>query len=386
MKKIRKLFKLCLIILIVLFSFLSDMSITVTLASTELKDYESVLDEVFDDNTVNEALGEVFGENRIGIRQLIEALLSGEMNVIDVFKELLENRLTGIERYKNIFIKLLLLSLFCALFGFLPKIFGSEQASQMGHYIAFIILTAYLLSILAEALSIVKNSIDMIIFLMNAVIPVFLVAVAISGAISTAGLSAGIFEILVYLAQQFIYNFLCPATMVFALVGFANQLLESDKFSKLVDLIKKMISWVLKGIITMLIGFQFLQNLITPYVDKFNSSVTKQTLEAVPGVGDIASSGIGIAVGAALIVKNSIGVVAMIILLAVTAAPVIELIIYTLVLMLINALLQPVLQSQTLKLLDVAVSAIKLLLGILLTVMLLFLISIALLAIGAGGA
>lgn len=386
MKKIRKLFKLCLIILIVLFSFLSDMSITVTLASTELKDYESVLDEVFDDNTVNEALGEVFGENRIGIRQLIEALLSGEMNVIDVFKELLENRLTGIERYKNIFIKLLLLSLFCALFGFLPKIFGSEQASQMGHYIAFIILTAYLLSILAEALSIVKNSIDMIIFLMNAVIPVFLVAVAISGAISTAGLSAGIFEILVYLAQQLIYNFLCPATMVFALVGFANQLLESDKFSKLVDLIKKMISWVLKGIITMLIGFQFLQNLITPYVDKFNSSVTKQTLEAVPGVGDIASSGIGIAVGAALIVKNSIGVVAMIILLAVTAAPVIELIIYTLVLMLINALLQPVLQSQTLKLLDVAVSAIKLLLGILLTVMLLFLICIALLAIGAGGA
>ena len=75
----------------------------------------------------------------------------------------------------------------------------------------------------------------------------------------------------------------------------------------------------------------------------------------------------------------------MIILLVVTAAPVIELIIYSLVLMLINALLQPVLQSHTLKLLDVAVSAIKLLLGILLTVMLLFLISIALLAIGTGG-
>lgn len=348
-------------------------------------DYSAVLDEVLDDSTVNEAIKEIFGEQRPGIRQLIEGLLSGEMNVLDVFNEVLPDSILKISGYKNIFIKLLILSVFCALFGFLPKIFGNEQSAQMGHYIAFIILAAYLISILSDALLIVKNSIDVIILLMNALIPVYLVAIALTGAISTAGISAGVFELLIYLAQQFIYNYLCPASFIYALVGFANQLLEADRFSKLVDLVKKLILWILKGMLTMIVGFQFLQNFISPYVDKFNSSVTKQTLEAIPGVGDIASSGIGIAVGAAFIVKNSIGVVAMILLLALTAAPVIKLMIYTLILMATNALLQPVLYGQTLKLIDVSVSAIKLMLKILLTVMLLFLISIALLSVGAGG-
>lgn len=379
MSKKKSLICLCLLCI----CMLSDVQTAFCDVGTD--DYSAVLDDVLEDSTVNEAIDEIFGEQRPGLRQLIEGLLSGEMNVLDVFTELLPDSVLKISGYKSIFIKLLMLSVFCALFGFLPKIFGNEQSSQMGHYIAFIILTAYLISILSDALVIVKNSIDVIILLMNAIIPVYLVAITLTGAISTAGISAGVFEILIYLAQQFIYNYLCPAVFVFALIGFANQLMESDRFSKLVDLIKKLILWILKGMITMLIGFQFLQNLISPYVDKFNSSVTKQTLEAIPGVGDIASSGIGIAVGAALIVKNSIGVVAMILLLALTAAPVIKLMIYTLILMAVNALLQPVLYGQTLKLIDVSVAAVKLLLKILLTVMLLFFISIALLTVGAGG-
>ena len=372
-------------IFLILFCTVFNMSSVTVFASTEDYDYNTVLNELFEDNTVNEALEEVFGEKRLGLRELVENLISGKMNVTEVFSELVLNSGKGLSRYKTIFIKLIVLCLFCALFGYLPQIFGSEQASQTGHFISFIILTAYLLSLLSDTLAIVQDTIEVIIFLMNAIIPVYMIAVAVSGAISTAGFASGIFEILIYFTQHFINKFMCPVVMVFVLVGFANQLLESDKFSKLSELIKKIFLWVLKGMLTLLIGVQFLQNLISPYVDKFNSSVTKQTLEAIPGVGDIASSGIGIAVGAAMVVKNSIGVVAMLLLLAVVAAPFLELIIYGLVLMLINAILQPVLQSQTMKILEVSATAVKLLIRVLLTVILLFLISVAILAAGAGG-
>lgn len=385
MKKKVRLIRLQTMVLMMLLLIGIFIRSEIVYAAEENDDYEYMLDELFEDNTVNEALDEVFGEKRVGIRELTESLLSGEKNVIDIFSDFFQNSLLGFNTYKTVFIKLMFLSIFCALFGFLPQVFGSEQASQMGHYISFIILTAFLMSILNNTLSVVTETIEIIVFLMNAIIPVLMAAIAISGAISTAGISVGVFEILIYFAQHLIYNFLCPSTMVFALVGFANQLLESDKFSRLVELIKRLISWILKGMLTLLIGFQFLQNLITPYVDRFNSSVTKQTLEAIPGVGDIASSGISIAVGAALIVKNAVGVVTMLILLAAVAAPVLELIAYMLVLMLINALLQPVLLPQILKILDISVMTVKLLFRIILTVILLFLISIALLVKGTGG-
>lgn len=349
-------------------------------ADFEVNEYNYLLDEIFEDSTVNEAIEEVFGDNRLSIRQAIEQLLSGEETVFEILLDLIKDRFNGIGSFKNLFIKLLSLAVICAMFGFLPQIFGNEQSSQMGHFISFIILVAFIISLTQNALTIVTESIDVIIFLMNVFIPTYLISLALSGGISTAAWSYEFFQVIIYGVHKVILNYICPAVLIYLAMGLANQLLESDKFSKITELIKKVIGWVLKGILTLLVGFQLLQGLITPYVDKFNTSVAKKTIEAIPAVGDVATSGIEIAVGAAMLIKNSIGVVGIIILLAVIAAPILELLSYTLALVLVNALLQPILHSRVQKILDTAVNTMKLLLFILLTVMLLFLISIALLA------
>lgn len=349
-------------------------------ADFEVNEYDYLLDEIFEDNTVNEAVEEVFGDKRLNVRQIIEQLLSGEGTVFEILMDLIKDRFNGVGSFKNLLIKLLSLAVICAMFGFLPQILGNEQSSQMGHFISFIILAAFLISMTHTAVTIVTDSIDVIIFLMNVFIPTYLVSLALSGGISTAAWSYEFFQVIIYGVQKVILNFLCPFVMIYLAMGLANQLLESDKFSKITDLIKKAIGWVLKGILTLLVGVQLLQGLITPYVDKFNTSVARKTIEAIPAVGDVATSGIEIAVGAAMLIKNSIGVVGIIILLAVVATPILELLSYTVALVLVNALLQPVLDSRVQKILDTAVNTMKMLLFILLTVMLLFLISIALLA------
>lgn len=348
-------------------------------------EYEIILDEVFQDDSVDKALSEVFGENRLSIEDIILKLLSGEETVVDVLWELIQTNFNGIGDYKNIFIKLLGLALICALFGFIPQIFGNEQTTQIGHFIAYITLTAFILATFSDAVTIVKNTVEIIIYLMNVIIPVYLVAVALTGSISTAGLSYEVFTIIIYFTQNIILTLIIPGVLIYLVMGLANELLESDKFTKLTELIKKSISWVLKGILTMLIGVQMLQGLITPYMDRFNTSVTKKTLEAIPGIGDITASGIEIAVGAALLVKNTVGVVGIIIILAAIAVPFLELFGYGIVFLLTSTLLQPVLQARVHKLFDVTVNAVKLLIRILLTVLLLFIISMALLAAKSGG-
>lgn len=376
-----------LIELIFLAFFISlEMQVIITYAENEIySEYDDVLNEVLNDSDVDEAMDEIFGKNRISIREAAKSLLSGEENAIDIFWKLIKNRIAGISTYKALFIKLLILSIMCALFGFLPKAFGNEQSSQIGHFVAFIILVTYLFSLLSDALNIVLDAISVICFLMNAFIPVYLIAVALSGGIASAGLFTGAFELLLYFAQRIIKEIFCPGVMIFISLGFANRLLEFDKFTRLSELLKKGISYALKGSLGIIIGFQFIQNLITPYVDKFNTSFAKNSIEAIPGVGDITSSGISIALGAAMIVKNSLGVVAMIILLVLITVPMLELGMYAVILMLINAMLQPVLQINVQKIFDTAVSGIKLMIQILLTVLLIFLISIALLASRAGG-
>lgn len=379
----RKVIKVTLLCLLCWVAFSTAM--TCYAEENPEEEYSKLLDEIFTDDTVNDAIEEVFGENRLSIREVISELLRGEGTVIDILGRLIKNRFMGVEGYKTLLIKLFSLTLICALFGFLPQIFGNEQTSQMGHFISFIILIAFMLSLFDDAVTIVGDTIEIIIFLMNAIIPAYLISMALSGAITTAGMSYEMFMVIIYIIENIIMNFVSPAVLIYLVIGFANQLLESDKFSKLTELIKKAVSWSLKGFLTLMIGFQLLQGLITPYVDKFNTSVAKKTIEAIPGVGDITSSGVEIAVGAALLIKNTIGVVGMIILIAAAAVPLLELLGYAIILILVNTMLQPVLQVRVQKILDVAVSAVKLLVQLLLTVLLLFFISMALIAAKSGG-
>lgn len=349
------------------------------------KEYDLLMDELFSDGAIDDAINQVLKNDRISIRQLITKLMSGESTVIDVIKELINSEVIGFGRYKQILIKLLGIIILCALFGFLPQIFGSEQSSQMGHFVSFIMLTAFLLTIFKDAVSIVNESIEIILFLMNIILPVYLIAVALAGGVTTAGISYEMFVGILYLVQKVIQRVAGSAIMIYIITGFSNQLLENDSFSKLTELIRKIISKGLKAIVSVLTGFQLLQGLITPYIDKFNTSFTGKAIEAIPGIGDIATSGIEMAIGAALVVKNTMGVVLVIFLIAVGIAPLAELMGYAVVLIFVNTLLQPILQKRVQNILDIAVSAIKLLIQTLLTVILMFVISIALLAAKSGG-
>jgi len=348
-------------------------------------EYDYLLDEVFDDSTVDEVIGQVFEDSRISIKEMVISLLNGESTVIDVLVELVKTRMGSLSHFKNVFLKLVVLTLMCGLYGFLPQIFGGEQSSQMGQFICIIVLLAYLLSFFQDALSIVTDATSIIIFLMNAMLPVYLISLALSGAITTAGIYYGVFQILIYIVQRLIIKIVCPMVLVFSAMGFANQMLEADKFSRLTEMIKKIIGWGLKGVVSLVMGFQFLQSLITPYLDKYSTSITKQTIEVIPGIGDLASSGIEIGVGAALVVKNTLGVAAMLVLTAAVLVPMIELGCYLGVLSIVNALLQSVIQVTVQRILEVAADAIKLLIKVLFCVLLLFMLSIALLAVGAGG-
>ena len=86
-----------------------------------------------------------------------------------------------------------------------------------------------------------------------------------------------------------------------------------------------------------------------------------------------------------MVMKNSIGVVGLILITAAALIPILKIAGYAGVFLLVNALLQPVMQARVQRLFEIAANAIRLLLRILCTAIVLFLISIVMLSAGAGG-
>ena len=63
------------------------------------------------------------------------------------------------------------------------------------------------------------------------------------------------------------------------------------------------------------IGFSVIQSLIAPAVDAFRVSVLNKTAGIIPGVGGTINAVTEVIIGSSVLIKNSIGVAAMIILL-----------------------------------------------------------------------
>ena len=124
-------------------------------------------------------------------------------------------------------------------------------------------------------------------------------------------------------------------------------------------------------------GISVFQALITPVVDSVKKSALQRLVSVIPGIGDAADGALDMVLGSALVIKNSIGVVLLLLILVLCAAPLIKIGLIAGVLKCAAALMGVVGDKRITTCVNRAGDAGLLLLKTTGTAMLLFLISIA---------
>ena len=85
------------------------------------------------------------------------------------------------------------------------------------------------------------------------------------------------------------------------------------------ELVEKAVGWMLKASMGVVTGVSVFQAIITPMVDSVKKTALQKTMSVIPGIGDMADGAV------AVVIKNSIGIVLLILLLLLCAAPLIQL-------------------------------------------------------------
>ena len=143
------------------------------------------------------------------------------------------------------------------------------------------------------------------------------------------------------------------------------------------DIMKKVVQWVMKGMIVLLSGSSILQIIITPVMDKANAAVIQKTAGAIPGIGDLVESVSSVTLASAIAVKNSLGVLILVVLILLIAAPVIQAFMIIAVIKVSGALGSICGEKQMVKCVSYISEAGMLLLRLLITVATLFFVTIA---------
>ena len=118
--------------------------------------------------------------------------------------------------------------------------------------------------------------------------------------------------------------------------------IREEMLGKMAELIETLISWVLRTLLGVVAGLQVVRGLVTPVMDSLKRSAIGKTAGTLPGVGNAVNAVTELVLTTAVLVRNSLGVVFLLVFLVVGASPVIRYGLLALVYRFLAAVAQPV--------------------------------------------
>lgn len=295
-----------------------------------------------------------------------------------LFWRYIAGTITGVfDDWRRLFISVLVLFILVALVSNLMSALKNEGVAKAAKTFFIVCQLVVLINAFHEVLGIVEEAMTRMIEFLKLMIPAYMICIAAAG----SGLTALIFYKLLLgflcLIEGIVAASLTTVVEGYVMLGVVESVWGEERFKGLMDLIKKGLQWVLKMMIVVMSGSSILQVIITPVVDKTNNAVIQKTAGAIPGIGDVIESVSSVTLASAIAVKNSLGVLILVALILLIAAPVIKSFMILLIIRVSGALGSICGEKQMMKCVEYISEAGFMLLRILITVTTLFFVTIA---------
>ncbi len=332
---------------------------------------------------MQDAVNQILKEDSFSIEEILNQILKGESlfqkeTMSKWFKNIVKAQL---QREQKAMFQVVLLVLLAAVFSNFTAVFGDGKTGETSFYITYMLLLAVLIKSFGSMGVKLKELLENFILFLKALMPSYFLAVTASSGSATAMIFYEAVLFLIYVIQVVFLKGMIPAIYVLALVELVNYLHSEDFLSKMAELLQTLIEWTLKSCMAVVLGMQLIQNMIGPAMDSLKRDIIGKTAASIPGIGNAINGVTEVALGTAVIIRNGIGVVGIIILVCIGIRPVIRLALLAFLYKLLAAVVQPVSDKRMTGALSTIGNGYVLFLKILLCMELLIFITIAILSI-----
>ncbi len=169
-----------------------------------------------------------------------------------------------------------------------------------------------------------------------------------------------------------------PITLIATSLGIISNLSDRVQIGKLSKFLKSGITWSLGVIVTIFVSILSLEGGLTSNIDGLAAKGIKSAATTfIPVVGKALGESVDMVIGSTSLLKNSIGIVGMIIIIGICAMPIIKLSILTVTYHFASAICEPLADKKVVALLEQMGGTFKVLLGIMFFVAVLLIIGLA---------
>lgn len=352
----------------------------------KLQEADLSMVEELDFDEIEQSVDEILG-GEFQFENTVMELLSGEQPftlegfVAAVVEQLQNNWRTE----KHLLLSILLLGIAAALMSNFSNIFQNQQIAEVSFEITYLLLFLILLQIFSGAMEITREVLLGIQDFMNVLVPAFCLAVTMASGSTTALVFYEFFLGLIYFIQRLIQNGLMALIQVHVILVFVNHLTKEEYLSQMKEMASKVTVWLLKSMLAVVIGFNTIQGILNPAVDSLKTTLFSRAAEMIPGIGNIAGSVTDVVLGSSVLIKNGIGVAALVVIVLICLMPLVKLGVLMMLLELAAALLQPVSDKRMTGCVAGVGEGIRLLFRVVFTTAVLFMLTIAVVTVSVRG-
>ena len=272
-----------------------------------------------------------------------------------------------LDQEKELFVKLILLILLSAVFTSFAEVFENNQIGDISFFVVYLLFFTILMDSFSKMSSSLEKTISGMTEMMKGLAPAYYMTVcAASGAASAVVFYEGVL-LMVWGIQWLLLTVLLPASGMYVLLQLVNSLSREEMLGKMAELLNTAVSWGLKSLLAAVVGLQIIRNLVAPVMDSVKRGLLSKAAGALPGVGNAVNMVTELVVTSAVLVRNCLGVVILVVFVLIGAGPMLHYGILSLLYRLLAAVAQPVSDRRMVRALGTMGGGCALLLRILFT-------------------
>ncbi len=284
-----------------------------------------------DMSAVDQGMEVLFPRSEIDPWELLDLILDGRIMEAGktLFGQIAGNLKMEFSDIRRIFLYILVLGVVSALFSGFSDLFSGQQIAQSGFYFLYLFLIVVLTKAFLAVSGTGGGAMENIVLFIKLFIPAYFTAVGTANGVATAVCYYQLMLLIAYLVENFLNSILLPLIYSYVLLAVLNGIWVEEKLSLLLDLMKKVIVAALKISMGAVTGLSLVQSVVVPAADRLKLSALRKAVASIPGIGGVAEGVTELMIGSAVLLKNSLGVLLVLLLLSSCLIPLVKILCIT---------------------------------------------------------
>lgn len=315
----------------------------------------------------------------IDIHELLNNAIKGEVDTNQLLKNIFPLLGTEIKEALKVMGSILIIVLIHSVLKSISDNLNNKSVAQITYYVQYILIATVIMTNFSSIITLSKEAVGNMISFIQLLFPLLMTLMLASGSAVSVNLVQPIILFIINLISNIFQSIIIPIILVGTALAIVSKISDRIQIDKLSKFLKSSSVWVIGILLTIFVGVLSIEGTLGSSVDGITAKTAKAAVSSfIPVVGKVLGDAVDTVIGCSAILKNAIGIVGVIVVIAICITPILKLAIITIIYHLTAALCEPIADSKIVSLISQMADTFKILLAIVCSISVMLIIGITL--------